>query len=172
MIFTKIISKNFSWNDLNNNCHINDSIFIDPVNPSEISDLIWKTPDISLFYNNSLSYLIFKQTLTLSQLHFLLFLNRSLISEKFPSSYKKKLLLYLFKSGDHKQCGNYRPITLTWTVSKILKKCIKSRIMSFLNKHNFFSSYQFGFRSNMSTVDPLTKTSHFIHNNLDNKFKI
>jgi len=44
--------------------------------------------------------------------------------------------------------------------------------MSFFDKHNFFSSNQFGFRSNMSTTDPLSKTSKFIHNNLDKKFNV
>lgn len=44
--------------------------------------------------------------------------------------------------------------------------------MQFLNKHNFFNNNQFGFRTNMSTTDPLVKTSHFIHHNLDSKFKV
>jgi hypothetical protein len=42
--------------------------------------------------------------------------------------------------------------------------------MSFLDKHNFF--HQFGFCSNMSTIDFLTKSSNFIHSNLDKKLKI
>jgi len=96
--------------------------------------------------------------------------NRSLISGKYPSTYKKTIIIPLFKSGDRKQYGNYRPITLTLTVSKIFEKYIKSRLIAFLNKQNFFSSNQYGFCSNKSTIDPLTKTSHYIHNNLNNKF--
>jgi hypothetical protein len=41
--------------------------------------------------------------------------------------------------------------------------------MIFLNKHELFSPNKYGFRSNMLTTDPLVKTSHFIHNNLDKK---
>jgi retron-type reverse transcriptase len=44
--------------------------------------------------------------------------------------------------------------------------------MYFLNKHSFFSPNQYGFRPNMSTVDPLVKTSHFIHYNLNKKIKV
>lgn len=44
--------------------------------------------------------------------------------------------------------------------------------MFFLNKHTFFSSNQFGFRFNMSAINTFTKTSHFIYNNVGNKFKV
>jgi retron-type reverse transcriptase len=40
-----------------------------------------------------------------------------------------------------------------------------------MNIH-FFSPNQYGFRPNMSTVDPLVKISHIIHDNLDKKFKV
>jgi len=56
-------------------------------------------------------------------------------------------------------------LLLILTVSKIHEKCIKSSIMSFLGKHTYFSSNKFGFLSNMSTINPLTKTSNFIYSN-------
>jgi len=45
--------------------------------------------------------------------------------------------------------------------------------MHFFNKHTFLNNcYQFGLRLNMSNIDLLVKKSHFIYNNLDNKFKV
>lgn len=57
----------------------------------------------------------------------------------------------------------YKRITLIiLIVSKILEISIKRRLLSF-DKHYYFWSNQFGFRSNsISTIDPLTKTSHII----------
>jgi len=155
-----------------NNFYINNSILLDQIDPSEISRFIKKIPDKSSFYINGLSNFILKKTADSISLPLSIIFNKSFSTGKFPSSYKKTIIIQLFKSGDRKQCGNYRPIALTLTVSKIFEKCIKSRLMSFLDKHNFFSSNQFGFRSNMSTADPLSKTFNFIHNNLDNKFKV
>lgn len=44
--------------------------------------------------------------------------------------------------------------------------------MSFLNKYICFLSNQFGFRSNMSTINHLIKTFHFIRSNLDKKLRV
>jgi hypothetical protein len=95
-----------------------------------------------------------------------------MVSGKYPSAYKDTIILPLFKTGDKKLCSNYRPIALTLTISKIFEKCIKKRLINFLNKHSFFSPNQYGFRPNMSTMDPLIETSHIIHDNLDKKFKV
>jgi len=71
----------------------------------------------------------------------------------FPHDFKKAVVILLFKSGD-KIClpENYRSISLTLSISKILEKCIKVRLINFLNKQNFFSCRQFGFREGMSKV--------------------
>jgi len=60
----------------------------------------------------------------------------------------------LYKAGDSKNISNYRPIALSLTLSKIFEKCIKYRILQFLNKNNFFSKNQ------------------FIHDKLDNDSKV
>lgn len=44
--------------------------------------------------------------------------------------------------------------------------------MLFLNEYICFLSNQFGFCSNMSTINHLFKTSHFICSNLDKKFRV
>lgn len=115
---------------------------------------------------------ILKKTADTISLPLSIIFNFSMFSGKYPSSYKDTIILTLFKSGDKKLCCNYRPIALTLTISKIFEKCIKKRLMVFLNKHSFFSPNQCGFRPNMSTVDPLVKTSVFIYNNLEKKFKV
>jgi hypothetical protein len=43
----------------------------------------------------------------------------------FPHDFKKAVVVPLFKSGDKCLPENYRPISLTLSISKILEKCFK-----------------------------------------------
>lgn len=52
----------------------------------------------------------------------------------FPYAFKKAVVILLFKSGDKFLPENYRPISLTLSISKILEKFIKARLINFLNK--------------------------------------
>ncbi|KAF0716695.1 putative RNA-directed DNA polymerase [Aphis craccivora] len=36
----------------------------------------------------------------------------SIFSGKYPSSYEKTIIIPMFKSGDRKQCGNYRAFSV------------------------------------------------------------
>ena len=58
--------------------------------------------------------------------------------------------------------GNYRPISILSTFSKILEKLIYNRIQSFLEKHSIALPTQYGFGPAFSTshaiIDILTST--------------
>lgn len=62
--------------------------------------------------------------------------------------------------------SNFRPITLTNNVSKILEKCIKIRLIESLNYQNIFSKYQLGFINDMSTNDAPYFSTGFIYDKL------
>ena len=47
--------------------------------------------------------------------------------------------------------NNYRPISLLSVFSKILERLMYNRLLKFLNKHNLFNKFQFGFRNKHST---------------------
>jgi len=66
----------------------------------------------------------------------------------------------VFKRDDRHNPANYRPISLTSLVVKIMEKIIHSHIVSSLESLNLLNSFQFGFRSCRSTVDLLLRTSH------------
>jgi len=65
----------------------------------------------------------------------------------------KKYKSPIHKQGDKLLCNNYRPISLSLSLSKIYEKCIKYRIVSFLDKNSFFSNKQFGFLKGKCTSD-------------------
>jgi hypothetical protein len=162
----------FNWNELNKNCYINDFIYLDPIHPFEISNFVRKIPENSSYFINDLSNFILKKTADTISIPLPIIFNFSIVSGKYPSTYKDTTLLLLLKSGEKKLYSNYRPIALTLTISTIFEKDVKKILINFLNKHTFFSPNQYGFHPNMSTTDSLVKTSHSLHDNLDKKFKI
>ncbi len=52
--------------------------------------------------------------------------------------------------------------------AKIFEKIVKTRLVTFLNKHNYFSKKQFGFRENLSTEDALTTFLEEIYDIVNN----
>lgn len=81
------------------------------------------------------------------------FCNLSISSGIFPDNMKKANTIPISKTGDSKIPGNYRPISLRSVFSKLLEKCIKSRIWNFLKDTNFFNKSQFRFREKLSKKD-------------------
>lgn len=98
--------------------------------------------------------------------------NKSLSTGKYPSNFKKCIVIPLFKAGNKLECGNYRPISISLTLSNIFEKCIKNRLLDFLNTKCFFSKCQFGFRPGLSTIDALFKVDNFVRNNIDHNNKV
>ena len=61
----------------------------------------------------------------------------------------------MYKNGDSDQLGNYRPISLSTSLSKIFERIIFNRTTSFLKRNNAITPTQFGFRHNHSTLHPI-----------------
>ena len=45
----------------------------------------------------------------------------------------------LLKSGDRSKHGNYRPISILPSASKILEKAVHTQVYAFLQQHSLFS---------------------------------
>ena len=63
-----------------------------------------------------------------------LLFNRAIEYGVFPDCFKKCIIIPLFKTGDKKICDNYRPISLSLSISKIFEKCLKKTFIRFFNK--------------------------------------
>ena len=72
----------------------------------------------------------------------------------------------IFKKGSKKLASNYRPITFTSQVCKIMEKLIKGRIIDHLNANSLINDSQYGFTTGRSCQTNLltfleSLTSHF-----------
>ena len=64
--------------------------------------------------------------------------------------------------------SNYRPISLTNPLAKVLEKIMYSRMMNFINKFHILYDYQFGFRKKFSTSMAVLDVITMIHKELYN----
>ena len=96
----------------------------------------------------------------------------SLDSGTLPSDWTSANVVPVFKRGDRHQPSNYRPISLTSLVVKVMEKIVHSQIVAALESHNLISSFQFGFRCKHSTVDLLLRTVHDMALSLENRSSV
>ena len=62
-----------------------------------------------------------------------------------PSEWKEANITPLFKKGSRKKPENYRPVSLTSVVCKLLETLIRDHMVEFLVKHNLINTSQHGF---------------------------
>ena len=89
---------------------------------------------------------------------------RSFNQGELPESWLEANVTPLFKKGSRSEPANYRPISLTSVICKLMEKIIKDELMQYLNKNNLISKQQHGFVYNkacntnlLETMDTLTK---------------
>ena len=69
-----------------------------------------------------------------------------------PNEWKKAKVSAIYKKGNKKIAGNYRPVSLTSIACKLLEQIIRKHIVNHMNSNNLFTPKQFGFISGRSTV--------------------
>ena len=84
---------------------------------------------------------------------------KSLVNSKVPMDWKRANVVPIHKKGDKSVMGNYRPISLTSLVCKILESIIKEKIVEFLECNDIIGDTQHGFRKGRSC---LTNLLHFL----------
>ena len=62
-----------------------------------------------------------------------------------PSEWKEANIMPLFKKGLRNKPENYRPVSLTSVVYKLLKTLIRDHMVAFLVKHKLINTSQHGF---------------------------
>ena len=79
-----------------------------------------------------------------------LIFERSLATGELPSDWTKANVSPIFKKGDKSDPANYRPISLTCILCKVMEHIIASNLTQHLNKYNILYDLQHGFRQKRS----------------------
>ena len=63
----------------------------------------------------------------------------------------------IFKKGNKNDPGNYRPVSLTSIICKLMETMVRDDVMKHMKPNKLFGQRQFGFLSGQSTVLQLIK---------------
>ena len=91
----------------------------------------------------------------------------SLDSEDVPLDWRLASISAIFKKGSRSDPLNYRPVSLTSVVSKLLESLIRDEIMEHLEKNNILTSAQHGFRNNRSCLTNMLQYLESLTNSYD-----
>ena len=80
---------------------------------------------------------------------------KSLDSSKVPLMWRQANVVPIFKKGDKSLTANYRPVSLTSIVGKILESVIARNIRNHLERHNLINESQHGFTKGKSCLTNL-----------------
>lgn len=98
---------------------------------------------------------------------FTTFFQASITQGKLPSDWKEANVVPIFKKGEKCKAANYRPVSLTVVICKILEHIICSSISKHLEKHGILTDAQHGFRKNRSCESQLILTVQDLAKSMD-----
>ena len=94
--------------------------------------------------------------------------NMSLQSGTFPSLWKFADVTPLYKGkGSKCDANNYRPISCTAVLGKLLECIVKNELLNYISLHQLFSTAQHGFRPLRSVVSNLLIADALVSNHVD-----
>lgn len=93
--------------------------------------------------------------------------NKSVNTGRVPDEWKLANVTPIFKKGNKSSPGNYRPISLTSVVCKLLETIIRDKIVTFLEENNIIKNSQHGFRNKRSCLTNLLDFFNEVYNSYD-----
>ena len=76
----------------------------------------------------------------------------SLKQGKVPNDWRKGEITAIHKKGNRRTAGNYRPVSLTCILCKIMEALVREDIITHMRDNKLFSKYQYGFINKRSTT--------------------
>ena len=81
--------------------------------------------------------------------------NKSMMESKLPESWKEAHVKPIFKKGRRTDPGNYRPISLTSVICKVMESVIRDSIVEHIMSNDLFCDNQHGFVPGRSCITQL-----------------
>lgn len=134
------------------------SFGFEPITPVETAMTIEKLKSSSANDINGLSNSFLKNIALEVAIPLSLLYNKSLTLGKYPTAWKISKVVPIFKKkGSPSVMSNYRPISVVNVFSKVIEILFQRRLMNYLEKKNYFSCFQFGFRESSSVQLAIVK---------------
>ena len=97
--------------------------------------------------------------------------NKSFNNNKLPNDWKLAEITAIFKKGNRSSSNNYRPVSLTCILCKVMESFIRDEIQNHMEELNLYCKCQHGFRQGRSCItqllDVMDNFSNFIDKGLD-----
>ena len=94
--------------------------------------------------------------------------SKSMHEASVPSLLKWAAVVPIYKGGDRSDPSNYRPVSLTPILIKIMEKTVCEEMVAFLSENNLFNPNQHGFMKGRSCLSALLSVHDEIILNLSN----
>lgn len=94
--------------------------------------------------------------------------NLTLLRGTIPSDWSTAIICPIFKKGDRDDAGNYRPVSLTSTICKVMERILKDKIMLHLHLTSAIAKSQHGFMQQRSCLTNLLITEERVTKLLEN----
>ena len=91
---------------------------------------------------------------------------KSLETGKLPSKWLDANISPVYKKGDRSLPSNYRPISLTCVLCKVMEHIVTSQLVKHFNNHNILYELQHGFREKRSCETQLIMLTHELLQNM------
>ena len=93
--------------------------------------------------------------------------NLSITSKTVPNCTKRAKVTPIFKKGSKLEVGNYRPVSILTSVSKILEKAVHHQVDKYCRETRLLYIKQSGFRNNYSTSTCLVYLHDYIRSEVE-----
>ncbi len=77
--------------------------------------------------------------------------NKSKHERRVPDDWKKARISAIYKKGNKTLASNYRPVSLTSVICKVMEKLVTELLINYFNNNKFFTKKQYGFIAGRST---------------------
>ena len=98
--------------------------------------------------------------------------SKSFNSSSLPTTWKEAFVTPIYKKGDRTLVSNYRPISLTSPIVKIMESIIRDRIQEHMITNDLFTPYQHGFTVGKSCVTQLLTAVDFWTKSLEDSYAV
>ena len=101
---------------------------------------------------------VLKETATSVYVPLSMIFKESLEVGETPEDWRSANVTPIFKKGDRNDPANYRPVSLTSQVCKVLESIVREKMFEHLKSNNLLSNEQHGFREGRSCLSNLLTT--------------